>query len=338
MGPRALCVALAALLFLAGEATGKVPRNAPAGAPGPSPELAPILAPAPGPEAEPPAEAPSPEPVPPPSPVKPPTPKPSPPPKKEKSPSPPPKKTPSPAPAKSPNPPIVGNSCATVTPGQNMACCKKKADVGNWEDQWCIDNFPDLFMNDFESPPPDNSPDPGTSPALPDTCAAVNVEEDQACCRKAVADSIIDQYCLDTYPALYQDYSCGALQTEGQRNQCCAAKKGRGISDDFCDGVVLVPTVAAPPPSPSPSPSPPPPLEAPTPAPAPAPEVGTLAPAPGPEPEVAPVNAPPPPPAKANATGSGNGNEQPPSAAVTGSQASFAACVLAAALGALLVA
>lgn len=86
-------------------------------------------------QAEPPAEAPSPEPVPPPSPVKPPTPKPSPPPKKEKSPSPPPKKTPSPAPAKSPNPPIVGNSCATVTPGQNMACCKKKADVGNWEDQ-----------------------------------------------------------------------------------------------------------------------------------------------------------------------------------------------------------
>lgn len=86
--------------------------------------------------------------------------------------------------------------------------------------------------------------------------------------------------------------------------------------------VVLVPTVAAPPPSPSPSPSPPPPLEAPTPAPAPAPEVGTLAPAPGPEPEVAPVNAPPPPPAKANATGSGNGNEQPPSAAVTGSQVS----------------
>lgn len=67
--------------------------------------------------------------------------------------------------------------------------------------QWCIDNFRDLFQNNFESPPPDNT-DPGTSPGLADGCAAVNLEQDQACCRRQVANNVIDQYCLDNYPVV----------------------------------------------------------------------------------------------------------------------------------------
>ena len=81
-------------------------------------------------------KSPSPSPRPSPSPSTP-SPRPSP------SPSPKPSPVPQPSPSPSPSPagPLVGASCATVSPGFNKQCCETKI-AQNVEDEWCLDVFP----------------------------------------------------------------------------------------------------------------------------------------------------------------------------------------------------
>lgn len=77
----------------------------------------------------------------------------------------------------------VGTTCATVTPGENEACCATKA-AANEEDEWCTANFPAE----------------ATPVIVGSSCGTVTPGQNEACCEGKVADNTVDEWCVANFP------------------------------------------------------------------------------------------------------------------------------------------